>query len=195
MMAVPAGAAKCELDHVGLSHDHAELAPQRRHQLPVPFPRFGRQASARSGKAVIPLSGEQILERDRRSLEGACRYAGGECSVGRVGDRAGLFRRPRTNRRAGAPRSARAGQSPFRPIPVPLPASRAGRAQPRPAGGRADHLASSSPAARRRYDGLSPARAMHSISTPLPLLSCKAQAVRTGGSTGKNLRQTWFISS
>jgi hypothetical protein len=36
---------------------------------------------------------------------------------------------------------------------------------------------------------------MHSISTPLPLLSCKAQVVRAGGSVGKNSRQTRFISS
>jgi len=36
---------------------------------------------------------------------------------------------------------------------------------------------------------------MHSISTPLPLLSCKVQVVRAGGSVGKNSRQIRFISS
>src|SRR5215471_12216682 len=59
LVAVLPGAAKRELDHVGLAHDHTELAAQRRDKRPVLLPAIRRQAPARSGKAGIPVSGEQ----------------------------------------------------------------------------------------------------------------------------------------
>src|SRR5262249_42428634 len=41
-MAVATGPSERELDHMGLAHDDAELAAQRRHQGAVPFPRISR---------------------------------------------------------------------------------------------------------------------------------------------------------
>ena len=46
VMAVPASAPEREFDHMGLAHDDPELTAQRRDQLPVPFPRIGRQPPA-----------------------------------------------------------------------------------------------------------------------------------------------------
>ena len=115
-MAVLAGAAKRELDHMRLAHDDPELAAQRRHQRPVPLPRIGRQPPARSGEAGIPGGGEQVLDRNRQALERPDRHPGGKCGVGRLGDRARPAPAPKANRRAGARRSARAGRSPPRPI-------------------------------------------------------------------------------
>src|SRR5947209_15648108 len=57
VVAVLPGAAKRELDHVGLADDHTELAAQRRHKRSVLLPGIRRQAPGRSGKAGIPVSG------------------------------------------------------------------------------------------------------------------------------------------
>src|SRR6202011_2475561 len=69
-VAVMAGAAERELDHMGLARDDAELAPQSRHQRSVPLPRICRQPTARPGEAGGPGRGEQVLDRTRQSLEG-----------------------------------------------------------------------------------------------------------------------------
>jgi hypothetical protein len=57
-MAVLPSAAKREFDHMGLAHDYAQLAAQRRHKRPVLLPGIRRQAPARSCEAGISGSGE-----------------------------------------------------------------------------------------------------------------------------------------
>jgi len=94
VVAVLARAAKREFDHMGLAHDHAELAAQPRDQRPVSLPGLRRQAPARPGEAGIAGSGEQVLERDGQPLERPGRQPGSECGVGRLGDGAGLIGRP-----------------------------------------------------------------------------------------------------
>jgi hypothetical protein len=42
VVAVPAGAAERKFDHMGLAHDHAQLAAQRRDQRPVSLPGLRR---------------------------------------------------------------------------------------------------------------------------------------------------------
>jgi hypothetical protein len=54
---------------VGLARDDAELAPQCRHQRPVPLPGICWQSAARPGEAGIPGRGEQVLNRNRQTLE------------------------------------------------------------------------------------------------------------------------------
>src|SRR5215471_2255713 len=51
------------------------------------------------------------------------------------------------------------------------------------------------PCAKRGRDEGQPTSATHSISQPLPNRSCIDQAVRAGGSTGKNSRYTRSISA
>ena len=85
-MAVMAGAAKRELDHMGLAHDDAELAAQGRHQWPVPFPRISRQPAARPGEAGIPGGGEQVLDRNGQALQGTDRQPRGKDCIGRLSD-------------------------------------------------------------------------------------------------------------
>jgi hypothetical protein len=63
MVAVLAGAAERELDHIGLPHDYTELAAQRGNQGPVAFPWFGGQPSAGAGEARVSLGGEQVFDR------------------------------------------------------------------------------------------------------------------------------------
>ena len=93
-MAVVAGAAERELDHMGLAHDHAELPAQLRHQRPVPFPGIGRQPAARPGETGIPSRGEEVLDRNRQSLQGTDCHPCGKGSIRGCSDGARLLRRP-----------------------------------------------------------------------------------------------------
>ena len=117
MVTVSAGAAKRELDHMGLAHDDPELTAQRRDQRSVPLPRIGGQAPARSGEAGISGGGEQVLDRDRHALQGAGRYPGGKCRVRRVRDGAGLLRRPERIGVQAFPESLVPGNSRFDQFP------------------------------------------------------------------------------
>ena len=94
VMAVPAGAAERELDHVGFAGNAPELTAQRRDEWSVLLPRVGRQAAARSGEAGKSGGGEEVLDRDRHALQRPGRCPGGECRVGRGGDGTRLIRRP-----------------------------------------------------------------------------------------------------
>ena len=89
-----AGAAECELDHMGLARDDAELAAQGRHQRSVPLPRIRWQPTARPGEAGVPDRGEQVLDRNRQSLERTDGHPGGKGSIGGRSDGASLLRRP-----------------------------------------------------------------------------------------------------
>ena len=93
-MAVLPGAAKREFDHMSLAHDYAQLAAQRPHKRPVLLPGIRRQAPARPGEAGIPVSGEQVLDRNWQSLEGTDGHSGGKGSIGGRSNGASLLRRP-----------------------------------------------------------------------------------------------------
>src|ERR1700745_2021230 len=62
-VAVMAGAAERELDHMGFARDDAELAAQGRHQRPVLLPRITWQRAARPAERGIPTGGQKVVER------------------------------------------------------------------------------------------------------------------------------------
>src|SRR5215469_5961263 len=70
VVAVLPGAAKRELDHVGLAHDHTELATQRRHKRPVLLPGIRRQAPSRSAKQGYPSAANRSLIETGRPCSG-----------------------------------------------------------------------------------------------------------------------------
>ena len=61
---------------------------------PVPLPGICRQSAARPSEAGITGRGEQVLDRNRQSLEGTDHHPGGKGGIGGHRGGAGLLRRP-----------------------------------------------------------------------------------------------------
>src|SRR5580692_10077271 len=94
VVAVEAGAAKGELDHLRLAGGGANLLAQRRDEGAIAFPWIGGQAAARPGKARKTFGREQVLDRDRYALQRPGDRPGRERLVRGLGDGSRTVRRP-----------------------------------------------------------------------------------------------------